>query len=218
VSRALASTGRWPSRRGGAAAAGQRGLVLFVALVALVVLAFAAASMMRSVDTATLVAGNIADRQASVQESDRGVEAARAFLLDRAINDPNYLNSATNPTPTRALPYSSNNGGLDWDPRRHDWNQRAALLPAGAGGNEIYYVIHRMCDLDTQGTPRGNFLDAANNCMLVTANLGSDAAREEVSYGRRNFSSAATGRPVYRVTIRVLGPKNAQTFVQATLQ
>ena len=42
----------------------QRGLVLFFALIALVAMSLAALALVRSVDTSTLISGNLAFRQA----------------------------------------------------------------------------------------------------------------------------------------------------------
>src|SRR2546428_13810539 len=58
----------------------QRGVTLFIALIVLVAMTMAAVAMMRSVDTATVVAGNIGFRQSAVNAADQGVQAAYAWL------------------------------------------------------------------------------------------------------------------------------------------
>jgi len=60
-----------PGRRG------QRGIVIFIALIALVVMMIAGLALMRSVDTGNLIAGNLAFRQRAVHSADGGVEVAR---------------------------------------------------------------------------------------------------------------------------------------------
>jgi Tfp pilus assembly protein PilX len=50
--------------------------VLFIALIVLVAMTLAGIAIMRSVDTATLIAGNLAFKQGTVQSSDNGVEQA----------------------------------------------------------------------------------------------------------------------------------------------
>src|SRR5256885_15968678 len=69
----------------------QRGVTLFIALIVLVAMTMAAVAMMRSVDTATVVAGNIGFRQSAVNAADQGVQAAYAWLgatfKTPAIND-----------------------------------------------------------------------------------------------------------------------------------
>src|SRR5437879_13137562 len=58
----------------------QRGVTLFIALIVLVAMTMAAVAMMRSVDTATVVAGDIGFRQSAVNAADQGVQAAYAWL------------------------------------------------------------------------------------------------------------------------------------------
>ncbi|MEJ7807583.1 MAG: hypothetical protein WKG03_16870, partial [Telluria sp.] len=54
----------------------QRGVVLLMALIALVALTLAGLAMVRSVDTGNVIAGNMAFRQAAMQQVDVGIEAA----------------------------------------------------------------------------------------------------------------------------------------------
>lgn len=65
----------------------QRGLVLFFALIALVAMTLAALALVRSVDTTTLISGNLAFKQAATTSGDEGVEAAMTWLA--AVNDAN---------------------------------------------------------------------------------------------------------------------------------
>src|SRR3954469_13437461 len=58
----------------------ERGVVLFIALIVLVALMLASVSLVRSVDTANIIAGNLAFKQASVQAADFGIETEAAAL------------------------------------------------------------------------------------------------------------------------------------------
>lgn len=58
----------------------QRGVVLFFTLIALVVMSLAAVALIRSVDTSTMIAGNLAFRQAGTSSGDSGIEAAIAWM------------------------------------------------------------------------------------------------------------------------------------------
>jgi Tfp pilus assembly protein PilX len=58
----------------------QRGVVLFFTLIALVVMSLAAVALIRSVDTSTMIAGNMAFKQAGTSSGDAGIEAAIAWL------------------------------------------------------------------------------------------------------------------------------------------
>jgi hypothetical protein len=61
-------------------AAKQRGVVLFFTLIALVVMSLAAVALIRSVDTSTMIAGNLAFRQSGTSSTDTGMEAAIGWL------------------------------------------------------------------------------------------------------------------------------------------
>jgi hypothetical protein len=67
----------------------QRGVVLFVALIAMVVLSLAGVALIRSVDTTGSVAGNLAFRQASVAPLNLAMEqAVDALFLSKTIANP----------------------------------------------------------------------------------------------------------------------------------
>ena len=55
-------------------------MVLLIALIVLVAMTLAGIGMMRSIDTGTLVAGNIGFRQAAVATRDSGVETRAPWL------------------------------------------------------------------------------------------------------------------------------------------
>ena len=63
----------------------QTGVVLFIALIVLVAMTLAGIAMIRSTDTGNVVAGNIAFRQAALQEADVGVDAAYTALTTSSI-------------------------------------------------------------------------------------------------------------------------------------
>jgi type IV pilus assembly protein PilX len=72
--------------RSTAAARRQHGVVLFVALIAMVVMSLAGVALIRSVDTAGSVAGNLAFREASIPAVNMAVEeAVQALYLTKSI-------------------------------------------------------------------------------------------------------------------------------------
>src|SRR4051812_32753519 len=58
----------------------QDGVVLFIALIVLVAMTLAGIAMIRSVDTALGIAGNMAFKQATLQGTDRGIKTAADWL------------------------------------------------------------------------------------------------------------------------------------------
>jgi Tfp pilus assembly protein PilX len=191
----------------------QRGVTLFVALVVLVAMSLAGIALMRSVDTNILIAGNLAFRQAATAAADRGVEAARDYLTANTSGSTLWNDQAT------AGYYATWQSTIDLtgtDPAKTDfnWNSDGQLAIANdAGSNEIRYVIHRICQLP--GDPN----TAAANCVKTTTTATGGSAggtKGAVTYG----GQALPGVQViyYRVTVRVLGPRNTRSFVQAVLR
>lgn len=187
----------------------QRGVVLFFALIALVVMSLAAVALIRSVDTSTLIAGNLASKQSATSSADSGIETAVNWMT--AVADPTnfdsnnvasgyYATQAADPKTlvwdaTDSLPATSTATGAD-----------AIVAGLDATGNTIRYVIQRMCR--TTGVP------AAVNCLFgpPPASTSSQAIRNETEAGG-NVSVSQS--PVYRITARVVGVKNTVSFVQA---
>lgn len=68
----------------------QRGVVLLIALIILVAMTLAGIGMMRSVDTGSVIAGNLAFKQATLLASDRGIGDAFNALMS-VVNTPNPI-------------------------------------------------------------------------------------------------------------------------------
>jgi Tfp pilus assembly protein PilX len=189
--------------------------VLFVALLVLVVLGLASVALFRSVDTATIVAGNLASQQAAAAAVDHGIEKAIEALweapgaiVDRTQHAPaqNYYacvqgsageclaaGSSIPEIPTALASLGTfAAAGLN-----------AALVPDDDAGNAIRYVIERMC-LAT-GPAVGS------NCNLATL------PHEDA--GTQHFGEAGSaGDAFYRVTVLVTGPRHTVVHAQAMLR
>lgn len=190
----------------------QRGVVLFVALIVMVALSLAAIALIRSVDTTTTVIGNLAFRQASILPANMAVEEATAALFQDAdiahtIRIPdrdnnfaaeNYLASWQNSDDARGIPAQLQ--------KRSAFTQTKMLVdnsfPTGPQ-TEVRYVIERMCVATGQPTKA--------NCNLLPP-LGPFGTTVGDS------SIPLPSVPYYRVTIRVDGPQNTASFVQAMLR
>ena len=59
----------------------QKGVVLFISLIVLVAMTLAGIGLMRSVDTSTIITGNLAFKQSTLQAADQGVEQAYQWLF-----------------------------------------------------------------------------------------------------------------------------------------
>jgi len=192
-----------------APAARQKGVVLFISLIVLVAMTLAAIGMVRSIDTATMVAGNLGFKEASLNAGDQGVEAAYQWLLANAAGS-TLDNSDLSVGYYSSAPVDEQ----DWfDP--NTWNS-AAMVNGGApdaAGNVISYVIHRMCT-QPDTAYNGDNGGISNTCALNMP-VGAAATGGSMSVGSYAFSG--TPQVYYRVTTRIQGPHNAQSIVQAMI-
>lgn len=177
----------------------QRGTVLMVVLVALVAMLISVIALSRSMDTNQLVAGNLAFRNAAVHSSDAGVLNAVQWLQS-TVGTPTLNNS----DPNRG--YYANIIEPNWDDQGL-WTTCAACQIAGdAAGNTVQWIVHRMCSAP------GNPNDPGVSCSLLTSG---PAAASGGSYAGDATNFTGNAQNYYRVTVRVLGPRNTSTLVQA---
>lgn len=193
----------------------QQGVVLFVALIALVVMSLAAVALIRSVDTNTIIAGNMALKHSALVSSDRGVEAALDWLDSENSIDLKRLEQ-DNITKGYYSTFSLN-GSPDLDDSivlKADATWITAAEATGVGivggkeetsGNEIRFIIQRMCRVS--GEPN------KDNCLQGAPNV--DKSSNQIT--PECCPPEPKPEPIYRITTRVQGAKNtvsyAQTFV-----
>lgn len=185
-----------------AARRAQRGAVLFIALIVLVAMSLAGLALMRGVDTGVLIANNLAFKQAATMAGDLGIEAARSWLLANAggnlqVDQPAVANGNGY--------WSTSQDALDLI-KVYDWTT-AVNVGTDAAGNQVSYVIQRLCDASGPTT--------AVNCMKSSSSTTAPSSHGQASYG--TYAIAAPTDAYYRVTVRVVGPRNTVSFVQATM-
>jgi Tfp pilus assembly protein PilX len=195
----------------------QRGVVLFFALIALVVMSLAAVALIRAVDTSTMIAGNLGFKQSATTSGDSGLEAAIAAITaaqdamkvagKNVLMDPtNVLNitSAANGYYSNADPALNLTNSAIWV------NASSMLVGTDITGNEIRFIIQRMCR-------NANQVVSKNNCLFSTAALDNNGQEvplpSNVCIG--SGCPAAGQSPQYRVTSRIAGPANTVSYIQA---
>ncbi|HEY4137134.1 MAG TPA: hypothetical protein VGN65_01670 [Casimicrobiaceae bacterium] len=178
----------------------QRGVIVLIALIAMLALAYAGTALMRSVDATTAVTGNIGLSQGAVLAADAAVEHAVAALFERhLISDPaaddetqSYYASRQPQEDARGIPFRLQQVA--------NYADDARMVDAGAG-NVVRYLIERMC---TGAGPA-----TRETCLLTPA--------IDASSPGTITTPEPTPVPLYRQTIRVDGPAGAIVFVQAWL-
>jgi type IV pilus assembly protein PilX len=197
----------------------QRGASLLVTLGALVLLAISAVAILRSVDTSTLLAGNLAFRQSAVVATDQGVESARRFVNGLTAAELNNPANASKPVAAEtAYPYWSV-WQAAFNPETYDWDNASQTLASSIQGNSVSFVVHRMCEFNSfgLGADMGSFLNPANNCVRVVTASGCVNSAQAGSYDQASFQCNAAGGVYYRATIRSRGPRGTTSYVQVML-
>ena len=194
----------------------QKGVVLFVALISLLIMSLAAAALIRSVDTGVLVAGNLAFKQSATISADNGLVSAINWLKNNGgiLTAPSLANGYyDNITTALALTSTAN-----WPDNTPAWSDTNSKLAAGNGitagvdmsGNTIRYVIQRMC----RNTGVVNVTPAPAHCLFGTAASGGNSLSGKSDPELGALTSYSTS-PMYRVTAKVTGPKNTISYIQA---
>lgn len=195
----------------------QRGVVLFFALIALVVMSLAAVALIRSVDTSTMIAGNLAFKQSATTSGDSGLEAA--IVAINTVQDAMKVagkNVLMDPTNTLNITNAANGYYSNADPALNltdsaTWvDAKSLLVGTDVTGNEIRYIIQRMCR-------DPNLVVSKNNCLFSAAALDNNGQSvplpSDVCLGAG--CPAAGQSPQYRITSRIAGPANTVSYIQA---
>ncbi len=181
----------------------ERGLVLIVSLIILVALTLAGISLIRAVDTANMIAGNLAFQQSATHSADAGFEAAVSWIQGSNTTTLS-ADSPTNgyfATSVNASPTPPNTWDRYW---ASTLSANARTLPTDSAGNTVSYVIHRQCMVALPPTGGGRCASSAQ------AGAAAGGQAEEAGEVQLNPATAI----YYRITVRVAGPRNTVSYVQ----
>ncbi|MBI2731773.1 MAG: hypothetical protein HYX44_00170 [Aquabacterium sp.] len=199
----------------------QEGVVLLMALIVLIALTLAGLALTRSVYTSNVIAGNLAFQQSATHSADTGVETAVAWLESnngqassltaQPCNSGSVLDcdqKAQGYIARRQDPTSGQSWASFWKDNI-DSNNLAVALPADTTtGNQVSYIIQRLC------SSAGSAQSLSNDCTTSPVDAaGTCAGGSSCQTGKENL--AATSQVYYRITVRVIGPRNTQSFVQS---
>ena len=194
----------------------QRGVVLAVVLVVLVVMMLGSVSLLNSVDTSALLSGNIGFKRDSINSAGGGLN--KAFEAMKEGDFLKYQDSVAGCPPPAGTGTACTAAG-EWAKRNFypriletDENGIPLIIksktqfdakfnkiaPVKVNGNEMRFLLERMCE--TYGP------SSKVTCVLSTDSpLGGDKWADK---------PGSTASPVYRVTVRNDGVRNSQTYVQ----
>lgn len=170
----------------------QRGATMLVVMVLLSVMLLGGLAFARISEVGSLAVGNSNYRDAALQASEVGLNTAFTRVRAIAAADENtsvagWYWSTDQPQDANGLP------AIDW----------SAAPEVVVGAYSVRYVAERVCTVAAVSDP---LLDCLVKQILVPASA--DPTREKID---------PPNSKQYRVTVRVIGPKDTTTFVQSLM-
>lgn len=216
------------ARSSSAAPRGQRGVVLILALVMLVSMTLAGIALYRQIGTGLVIARNLTFQRAAIVAADLGLEAARTWVTTQAPGDllaeqqvggafvyyPAWCYGAAAATRSSGgVPVNCGNNlaTADFDPLNYDWTQSRLVTSDDGAGNEVRYVIHRLCAL-----PGGiRITDTPGQRCAIIGREPAGQTQGVASYGGKPMTIVTM--PYYRITARVRDRQNTIAYTQAII-
>ncbi len=212
----------------------QRGVTLMFALITLVALLFATLALIRSVDTSTILMGNIGFKEDATATADQATKAAITWLnakstvlntdsLSQSLGQGYYASTkqiSASDSVTALYPVdvtgqqisSSNRQVVDWsdDKCTSGTGYLCSLAVTTSGSNSARYIIFRMCSLPGDYTSTGY----TGSCASPKDTSGGSASgRGDLSYSKSGRFASGSG-PYYRIVVRVQGARNTTSFTE----
>lgn len=216
----------------------QRGVTLLFALITLVALLFATLALVRSVDTSTVLMGNIGFKQDAIASADQATRQATVWLTANRLNlntdkpasgyyastQETASDGITAQPPVDAtgqqMASSTNRQLIDWAGDNcasvdSSTYQTCTIKPiaatAGANNpNSASFVMFRLCSVTGDYTAAGYKGTCAKP---LKSSVSAATVRGEINYLDPSRLTAASG-PYYRIVVRVQGARNTTSFTE----
>lgn len=180
----------------------QSGIILVIALIALVIMMLASVALIRSSNTNLLIAGNMAFKRDLINQAERAIPQIKAKLISGgALGSDVTRYSNVIAENYYATIQTSNISGIP-DVLFNVGDTNANNIIDATSGVIIRYVIDRMC-LATGEPTEGKCT------MGGTSNDGPGCSAPCKKPGGIDY-------PVYRITLRATGPRNTEAYLQTT--
>lgn len=194
----------------------QQGVILLYGLIVLAIMLIGAAAMVRSMNTSLVNAGNVGFKRDLTNQAERAAATALTLLETGALASVTARQSSSTASNYSATILATNAQGLP-----NVLLNDATFSTVGVTTNDIVvadqaitlrWVVDRLC-VNT-GVAQASHCTMAND-PAPAGGSGSDLinAIDTTSGG----AGALARRVVYRVSIRVTGPRSTQAFFQTTL-
>lgn len=196
-----------------------RGVSLLFALLSLAALSLATVALVRSVDTSSVVMGNLSFKQDATAVADRATKQAISFISGAAnlnTDAGGYYATAYENLDVTGQQMTGVRKLIDWDGDHCQYAPGTAeadctVLPAAEltiNQNKVRYVIFRLCD--AIGDPNAT----TNSCARPLVSSSRQASkRGKLDYSDYERFTNVSG-VYYRIVVRVIGPRNTTSFVE----
>lgn len=199
-------------------AAPPRGVVMIFALIALVIMLIGALAVVRSGTTGLALAGNLGFKRDLTNQGERALALVLTQMQTGALAD-----EATRQTHLQAQNYRAQQFvGADITPQGVPRALLSDTAFAGVGtaardiavadmGVTVRYVIDRLC--------AGPGIPKPEDCTMadaLTSNAANSSTPQSAEFSSTGGQGAVPQQVVYRLSVRVTGPRNTQAFFQTT--
>lgn len=189
----------------------QRGVVLFIAMIVLVVMSLAGVAMNRSVESSLGIVGNLSYRKSTLQGTEKALADAVAWIDNNRMRlnqvseastlaGQGYFMAPTGNSGAGAIAY--NGVGEDQVMSKAYWTN-ARYIGKDAFDNDLFYKIERMCEKNSE-------VYSNTNCLM-----GDPPA---VGKGNSQTAGAYQFQPppplAFRITAKAEGRRNSMSIVQ----
>lgn len=209
----------------------QQGLALLYALLALIALALASITLVRSASTGSMLIGNLGFQQEATAASDAAAQAALTLLNAQLSSSSTSLNKSS-----ATLGYyaysddlidvtgnqlaSTSRKLIAWDSdfcSSQSGYASCSFQPVtltsvnntSLNGNVASYVVFRLCD--REGDPTS---DTTINCARPLAGSSVSSVNEARDYSTGAGTTASEVSPYYRIVVRVVGARHSTSYVE----
>jgi Tfp pilus assembly protein PilX len=176
----------------------QRGVAtLLVALVVLLVMTITGLALVRTTTLGAGVSGSLALKRSATSGADLGLETGLSALKTLYETGPNLLDADA----------TSSGYFASVDPKVEakdlPWSSSAVAATNDGLGNEVRYLIHRLC------SQAGGWNSAGQSCVLPSGGGGCPGSSDSAG-----SVQVCNDQPMYRITAQVKGPKDTLSYVQ----
>jgi|SRR5450830_407418 len=183
----------------------QSGIVMIFTLIALLLLMLSSVALIRSTDTSMLIAGNLAFKRDLINQGETAISMIKTNFASGVMVDTTKRQTNQTAQGYFATIQASDSNGIPTlllNTSTFDSTYSSNVITNSTSQITIRYMIDRMC-LST-GAP--------DSSVCSVTSLGA------VKGGGSKDSGKSLGAtiPVYRISIRITGPRNTETFMQSS--